>query len=352
MRKYMAGRWDKFRTVLAWGYMLRNYYGERLRDYPRTVAMKMLLSRFIFLTQLPLLIPDRPSLVDCYGGVKLYIPLWAHPISIDVALGTYEYRKTELFFNLVRAGMTILDIGACGGTYSILAAKLMQDKGKVLAFEPDPDNCEWLEKNIRANNYNCVEIHRYALADKEAMATFYPAGGMGSLVSRSSRVAQSQKEAMMIRTRRLDDVLSELNIQKVDVIKIDVEGSDILVLKGAERTLRNGRVHLLMDVDVECNVERTELYDLLTSFGYEIYRIGKQLVRIKSADGLFLFRNHVVANAPNPKFDMDATLSVFEKRIRSIIPPKLLPIVGSLYYSLRPQFGTPKTVREIYARKK
>jgi len=290
MANVINRRWSRFRYLLAYKYFLKFYYGERLIDYPISVALKMLLSRLAFVSQLPILLPDKHFLIN-YHGSKMYINLNFSPIMIDLALGVYEYRKTKLFYDLIREGMTILDIGAGRGNYSVLFAKLMHDKGRVLAFEPEPDQCLWIKKNIQANNYKCVALHQYALSDKEGSATFYPGHGLGSLVSPPSwRIPDElQKGPITVKTRTLDNVLNEEHIKDVHIIKMDVEGGDLLVLRGAERTLQSNNVSLLMDVDVFSNAERKELFNLLNYCGFEIYRIGRELKPINKANELFLF---------------------------------------------------------------
>ena len=286
-------RWSKFKSLLAYKYFLTFYYEERLIDYPLSIAIKMLLSRLVFLSQLPLLLPDHHFLVNCHGS-KMYIDLNTAPIMMDMAFGVYEYWKTQLFFEFVKDGMTILDIGAYKGNYSILFAKLMHNRGKVLAFEPDPDNCNWLSKNIQVNNYKCIEIYQCALSNKEGAAIFYPGDGMGSLVpSHSSWMPEIQRGPITVQTRMLDNVLNKENIGDVHIIKMDVEGADLQVLKGAEHTLRSNNVQLFMDVDVTSNAERKELFELLESYGYEIYRLGREVKPIKKANELFLFSEDI-----------------------------------------------------------
>lgn len=282
-------RWRKFRALLAYRYFLKFYYGERLRDYPLRVAIKLLLSRFVFVSQLPLLLPEKHFLVN-YHGAKMYINLFLWPSMMDRALGVYEYWKTKLVCRLVKEEMTIIDIGAHKGNYSVLFATLMHDRGRVLAFEPDPDNCYWLRKNIEVNNYKCIELHQCALSDKEGSATFYPANGMGSLVRRPALKTPSQKEPIPVQTRTLDNVLNEEHIHDVDIIKMDVEGHDLSVLRGAQHTLtKSNNVKLLMDVDVFTNAERKELFEFLKSCGFQIYRIGSELKPVERANELFLF---------------------------------------------------------------
>ena len=117
---------------------------------------------------------------------------------------------------------------------------------------------------------------------------FFAADGMGSLFPNPGSKAIS-KGTITVQTRKLDNFLQEKNISDVDIIKMDVEGADLMVLKGAEETLRSMELSLLMDVDVYLNSERKELFDLLKSCGFEIYRIGKELDPIKDAAQLFLY---------------------------------------------------------------
>lgn len=287
MASALKKRWRKFRFLLAYRYFLKFYYGERLRDYPLGVGIKLLLSRFAFVTQLPLLLPDRHFPLNYYGA-KMYINVFASPITMDRAFGVYEYWMARLFFDLVKDEMTILDIGAHKGSYSLLCAKLMNDRGRVLAFEPDPENCNWIKKNIQANGYKCIELHQCALSDREGSATFYAANGLGSLVSTSLPTAYDKKP-ITVQTRMLDTVLNAENIHIVDIIKVDVEGADLLVLKGAERTLRSMNVILLMDIDINSNAERKELFDFLTDCGFQVYRLGREFTPINSANELFLY---------------------------------------------------------------
>jgi FkbM family methyltransferase len=279
-------RFRKFKYLWAHKFFLNFYYGERLRDYPLSVSSKMLLSRASFLSLIPFFLPDKYFLMN-YHGAKMYINLFATPIAIDRGLEVYEYWMTKLFRSVLREGMTVLDIGAHKGTYSVLFASLMNDKGKVLAFEPDPANYNWIWKNIQANDFKSIEVYPFALADNEGNATFYPADGMGSLFPHFTSKALG-KAPMDVKIRRLDNFLQEKNIRDVDVIKMDVEGADLLVLRGAENTLRTTNLRLFMDVDVHTNSERRELFELLSDCGFEIYRIGKKLGPVKSAEQLFL----------------------------------------------------------------
>lgn len=67
------------------------------------------------------------------------------------ALGLYEPEKTHELCSLLRPGMTFIDVGANKGDFTLLAAKCVGETGRVIAFEPAPENCKWIRESIAAN---------------------------------------------------------------------------------------------------------------------------------------------------------------------------------------------------------
>jgi len=253
---------------------------KTFKEYPSSmIVLKKLLSRR--LSRMAFLLPNTYFLIRYCGG-KIYLNLRESAMMMDRALGIYEYWKRKIFLNTVKEGMTIVDIGVNKGYFSLLFAKLMNDRGKVLSFEPDPDNCFWVRKSIQANGYRCIELFQYALSDKEGSVTFYlgKKSGWGSVFPSSL----TEEKAITVKTRKLDNVLKEEGMNKVDIIKIDVQGADLLVLKGAETTLKRQNIKLAMDVDVKSLGERNQLFDFLESCGFKIFRIGKELTPIEKID--------------------------------------------------------------------
>jgi hypothetical protein len=103
---------------------------------------------------------------------------------------------------------------------------------------------------------------------------------MGSLFLSSD----TEEKVITVKTRKLDNVLKDEGINKVDIIKIDVQGADLLVLKGAERTLKRQNIKLAMDVDVKSLEERNQVFDFLGSYGFKMFRISKELTPIEKID--------------------------------------------------------------------
>jgi FkbM family methyltransferase len=202
------------------------------------------------------------------------------------ALGVYEYWKTRLFMESVKQGMTVVDIGVNKGFYSLLAAKLMNDKGKVLSFEPVSLNCHWIKKSIKVNNYKSIELYPIALSDNNGKAKFYVGkkSGWGSFVF-SNIESKSNKQTIYVNTKKLDDFIVEKGISKIDLMKIDVEGSALMVLNGAEETLRRMKnIKLIIDLDYRREQDKEIIFSKLHSWGFQIYNIGKKLTPVNRVE--------------------------------------------------------------------
>lgn len=220
-------------------------------------------------------IPDKYFLVKFRGG-KIYLNLKESPMMIRRALGVYEPWKFKLFRDLVRKNMTIIDVGANKGCFSLLAAKLMDDYGRILSFEPEPINCSWILRSINANNYKSISLFKIALSDSDRTTDLYlgEKSGFHSLIPPSNN---PESEKIIVTQKRLDTVLQENKISEVDLIKIDVEGSELQVLKGATETIKqNKNLNIFLDLHPQKGVNIYEICDFLLDHGYKLYNIDKE----------------------------------------------------------------------------
>ena len=134
----------------------------------------------------------------------------------------------------VMPGMTVVDIGANIGVYSIFLADLVGAHGRVFAFEPDPVLFEAAVTNARVNGKDeVVTLHNLALGSRTGQATLH----RSTYNSGDNRLSSSaaHKESVPVNVVRGDDVLDGANI---DLIKMDVQGWESEVLRGLEQTLR------------------------------------------------------------------------------------------------------------------
>lgn len=139
--------------------------------------------------------------------------------------GSYEPDQTRLFQQRIAAGATVFDVGAHVGYYTVLASVLAGPRGRVFAFEPNPANHSFLQRHVALNGLDNVMIENAAVSDRNGTASF--AFGTGSGTGRLD-----SSGTLHVRTIRLDDFCSERGVHP-QVLKIDVEGAELDVLRGA-----------------------------------------------------------------------------------------------------------------------
>jgi FkbM family methyltransferase len=146
-----------------------------------------------------------------------------------VLSGTYEPEQTRCFAEQLRPGWTLFDVGAHVGYYTLLGAALVGSAGRVISFEPNIRNNRFLRRHIAMNGLQQVRVEDAAVADSGGMARFEAGTGSGTghLVEHGG---------MAVPAVRLDDYCGETGLQP-HAVKIDVEGAELKVLRGAESLL-------------------------------------------------------------------------------------------------------------------
>lgn len=182
----------------------------------------------------------------------------------------YEPKVRKIISKNIKEGVFI-DVGANIGKYAIMVGRRLKNKGKVIAIEPMPENFEILKKNIKLNNLRNVIPVKCALGNEEGEGFLYletKGKGAHSLLSNSPYVTQNK---IKVKIRKLDNVLKELKIEKVDLIKIDVEGFEAEVLKGARKTLKKYHPKIIFEAWNENYLKRVK--EILKPFNYKIKKI-------------------------------------------------------------------------------
>jgi len=176
--------------------------------------------------------------------------------------------KGYLKYYMPKEGDTIVDCGAYGGAFSLYAAKLVGDNGKVVAFEPDKENYKLLLRNIELNNLKNVIALNKGVWSKNTILPF------DNIHAGTSSFFSDGRKGSFIDTEvvTLDKELERIGIRKVDFIKMDVEGAEIEAIKGAEKILKNNNVNLAIASYHILNGEKTcfEVEKLLLAFGYKV----------------------------------------------------------------------------------
>jgi FkbM family methyltransferase len=210
-----------------------------------------------------------------FAGGRIYLDIGESRAMLARVLGRYERAKHQAIEALLPPGGTFIDVGVNKGDFSLLAARIVGDAGRVIAFEPEPTNCHWIRKSIALNGYRNIELHQLALSDCNGEAQLYigAKSGWHSLVSDRERETEDRR-TIRVATRTLDAFLAEQGWERrVDMIKVDVEGADMEVLRGASGVLeRNPDIVLLVDIHPHQGVDPTELCGYLKAKGFTLLR--------------------------------------------------------------------------------
>lgn len=223
------------------------------------------------LLRLPLRLIRRSDAVRILSG-PLRGQRWIPASGTDGCwVGTYERESQRVFLDHVKPTDVVFDIGANVGFFTLLAAKLAK---RVYAFEPLPRNLEYLRRHLAMNKIGNAEVLPLAVAASTGTARFavaeHPAmGGLG------------RGGDLEVETDTLDRLVTEGRIQNPDFMKIDVEGAEHDVLRGAATVLRETKPIIFLSAH---GWQQHELCSaLLAAAGYKI-----ELLRDGAADGNYL----------------------------------------------------------------
>ena len=215
-----------------------SHLGERavlrgLRLIPPGTRGKARLARLL----LPMLSRRQETTVTLAGGERLLVPSLQEPIAFHCLIsGTYEPELIALLDAHLPRGGTFLDVGANVGVFTLTAARIAGLQGRVIAIEASPEICHFLSRNIASNGCRKVTLVVKAATDSgPARLAFWPAPeekfGMGALAP------QFDAAAITVDGDTIDNVLSSLDIRRVDLMKMDNEGFEAAALRGARRLL-------------------------------------------------------------------------------------------------------------------
>jgi FkbM family methyltransferase len=184
-----------------------------------------------------------------------------------------ENRVLENFINEISEDDVVYDIGANTGLYTIFGAKACPN-GRVISFEPYPPNLDILKKDIARNNLLNVNVLEIALSDSVGSIKFSQPDvddiGYGS----SSIETRESKSTIEVPTTTGDHLISEGKIPSPNVVKIDVEGSEPLVLKGLEKSLSDSRCRTLF---CEVHLSSSDHRPCIEDFGSSLEDIQNQI---------------------------------------------------------------------------
>jgi FkbM family methyltransferase len=164
----------------------------------------------------------------------------ASALDHELMLGGFEGAETRFVARVLRHGMTVLDIGAHHGLYTLLASKRVGRGGRVIAFEPSGRERQRLLRHLRVNRCANVTVEEVALGDCAGEVNLFVVEGRDDWCnSLRAPAVTARTQIVRVEVRTLDEMLKRLGISSVDFIKLDVEGAELNLLRGACALLRS-----------------------------------------------------------------------------------------------------------------
>jgi FkbM family methyltransferase len=161
------------------------------------------------------------------------------------SLGTWEPEVQETLAAILEAGSTVYDIGAAAGFYTLMAARRVGANGRVIAFEPFPENVRLTRRNLNLNGVDNVDLLETAVG--AAVGTSMMVDEADAAVSVHLTVA-ADEGGIEVDVTTIDHLVAQGRIPPPDLIKMDVEGAEIEVIQGATDTIATHGPTLLVEV--------------------------------------------------------------------------------------------------------
>ena len=213
--------------------------------------------------------------VDC-GAFKLVIDRWDVVLGRNLLFGQdYDPHLSSFLKRVIKPGMTAVDMGANVGFITMLLGQLVGKSGRVVAFEPNLENCRLLLLSIEKNGFEHVKLFPFAVSDSVGAACFYHARGSNGGFWPKEDQNLTKLGSFIVPTIRLDTVLSE----RIDFIKVDVEGAEYLALTGAVALIERFRPMIVTEfgpgmLEPVSGVSGSYFLNWMKNFGYRAHVLG------------------------------------------------------------------------------
>ena len=190
-----------------------------------------------------------------------------------LVFGTHEPLSTKALKNELREGMTCLDIGANIGYYSTIESMAVGKIGRVIAIEPSPINFSYLKRNMELQKTSNYELHNYAIGDTNDEINFLISekSNLSRVIEEGDNIPEGS-ELVKIPLKTLDKFVEEKNLNRLDLIRMDVEGYEFQILNNAKKTIGTYKPIIQIEIHTTIlghNKLKKILLDL-KNFGYEV----------------------------------------------------------------------------------
>jgi FkbM family methyltransferase len=212
----------------------------------------------------PVLLPDGNRLLWSWA----VNPFWLKELIKEIYYDSIYERVVK-----VEQGDIVVDVGANVGVFTLKASKEIGERGRIISFEPQWRNYDWLCRNLRINRCSNVLPINAAISDFNGIADFYvkEVPLENTLLPETTLSIETHTIATMkVKVRTLSSVLDEVGVGQVDFLKVDAEGVELEVLKGAFELLRDKKIRKLSVATYHSKGQTKIISDFLRSLGYRV----------------------------------------------------------------------------------
>lgn len=222
-----------------------------------------------------------PVMTKLRNGMKIRVASNDYVGGMILRRGYYEPETVALIQKLLPPGAVFLDVGAHVGQYTLVASQQVGAAGQVHSFEPDPETFRWLAGNVRLNRLRNVRVNQAALSDESGKKRFYFATPRDIGSNSLSRPLNDSGRSCDVVCTTMDEYVAANGIERVDLIKVDIEGAEYAMLVGAQHLLSRPNKPVII-AEFEEERQRSfgnscaKLAGLLTNHGYHLFRLGSE----------------------------------------------------------------------------
>lgn len=176
--------------------------------------------------------------------------------------------EVHFLAEVAEPGMLVIDAGAHRGVTAVTLAKSIGSKGHVYVFEPVPEYYVVAEQNLIRNHVENVTLYQEALGKKSETVPFYIHGGGSGIVK------TDDTEVIQVSIISIDEFMAKQSIERIDVLSLDLEGSELFAFQGAETLLKNQQPIILCEIHhsflAQFKLSVMQVAEYLQKFGYEV----------------------------------------------------------------------------------
>jgi FkbM family methyltransferase len=216
----------------------------------------------------------------CFGNMFMELDIHSY-MGGSIYWSGYHHINESIYLNkILTSNMVFVDLGANQGEFTLIASKYIKN-GKIISFEPVSTNFKRLKKNIELNQIKNVELNQFGLSDKNITLPIYTnpnisEGGINEGLSTLFIDGNKNQFEENVELKIFDELYFQ-TLERLDFIKIDIEGSELFALKGMEKSIEKFKPILLIEINNECfksaGYDANDVSDFLNQFKYKTFKL-------------------------------------------------------------------------------